>query len=116
MPRAKFILRKCPGLAIKEKEGILSKWGGNDCHTYEYFMRGVSSRHTICVYLLFDEDQLAGMISAWKSGFHPFCTYFSMVTATHAGQGAEDVLLNALYSSKEVELPLQTSIGGTSIK
>jgi hypothetical protein len=47
-------------------------------------------------------------------GIHPFCTYFSMVTEPHKGPGAEDVLLNALYSSKGAEPPLQTSIGENS--
>lgn len=99
--------------AIKE---ILSSWVWDDDFTYSYFLRGVNIKNNICTYEAYEKETLVGLITAWKSEFHPYCTYFSMVTKPHIGFEIESVLIEALYNFKEIELPLQTSIWESSYR
>lgn len=96
---------------IKE---ILSNWVWDNDFTYRYFLRGVHIKNNICTYEAYENEMLVGLITAWKSEFHPSCTYFSMVTKPHIGIEIETVLIEALYNFKDIELPLQTSIWESS--
>ncbi|WP_419962346.1 hypothetical protein [Psychrobacillus sp. BM2] len=99
--------------AIKE---ILSNWVWDDDFTYRYFLRGINSKNNICTYEAYDNEILVGLITAWKSEFHPYCIYFAMVTKPHIGLEIESILIEALYNFKEIELPLQTSIWESSYR
>jgi len=96
---------------IKE---ILSKWVWDDDFTYQYFLRGVHIKNNICTYEAYENGMVVGLITAWKSEFHPSCTYFAMVTKPHIGIEIESVLIEALFNFKDIELPLQTSIWESS--
>lgn len=99
---------------IEDIKEILSNWVWDDDFTYRYFLRGVNIKNNICTYEAYENEMLVGLITAWKSEFHPYCTYFAMVTKPHIGFEIESVLIEALYNFKEIELPLQTSIWETS--
>lgn len=99
--------------AIKE---ILSNWVWDDDFSYRYFLRGINSKNNICTYEAYDNEMLIGLITAWKSEFHPYCTYFAMVTKPHIGLEIESILIEALYNFKEIELPLQTSFWESSYR
>ena len=99
---------------IEDIKEILSNWVWDDDFTYRYFLRGVDIKNNICTYEAYENEMLVGLITAWKSEFHPYCTYFAIVTKPHIGFEIESVLIEALYNFKEIELPLQTSIWETS--
>jgi|GEM_PF-1191186 len=98
---------------IKE---LLSIWVLDDDFTYRYFLRGLHIKNNICTFEAYDNQFLVGLITAWKSEFHPYCTYFAMVTKPHTGFEIESILIEALYKFKEIELPLQTSIWESSYR
>ena len=98
---------------IKE---ILSNWVWDDDFTYSYFLRGMHKKNNICTYEAYENEILVGLITAWKSEFHPYCTYFALVTKPHIGFEIESALIEALYNFKAIELPLQTSIWESSYR
>ncbi|MBU0906417.1 MAG: GNAT family acetyltransferase [Firmicutes bacterium] len=96
---------------IKE---ILSNWVWEDDFTHRYFLRGIHIKNNICTYEAYENGMLVGLITAWKSEFHPSCTYFAIVTKPHIGIEIETVLIEALSNFKEIDLPLQTTIWESS--
>ena len=62
---------------IKE---ILSNWVWDDDFTCSYFLRGMHKKNNICTYEAYENEILVGLITAWKSEFHPYCTYFALAT------------------------------------
>lgn len=89
---------------------------GDDEFSYHYFLRGLNIKHTICTYEAYDNEKLVGLITAWNSEFHPYCTYFAMVTDAHMGYEIESLLVNELLNFEEVKFPLQTSIWESSYR
>ncbi|MFJ8067009.1 GNAT family acetyltransferase [Psychrobacillus sp. NPDC096426] len=82
------------------------------CHEENYLLGILKSNKLICKHIAYIEGKLVGLIMAWKNDFHPYCTYFRLLT-------------NPLYNSSEIEsklyarlgkqnLPLQTSIWETA--
>lgn len=61
------------------------------------------------------EETITGVLFAWTSAYHPFCTYFRMVINPATDH---DVIGNELITSAlehpNIEFPLQTSIWETS--
>jgi hypothetical protein len=98
---------------IKE---VLLNWLGDDEFSYHYFLRGLNIKHTICTYEAYDNEKLVGLITAWNSDFHPYCTYFAMVTDAHMGYEIESLLVNKLLDFEKVKFPLQTSIWESSYR
>jgi hypothetical protein len=101
---------------IKAVKEVLKNWFGDDNFSYHYFLRGLNTKHTICTYEAYDNKKLVGLITAWKSEFHPHCTYFAMVTEAHIGYEIESVLFNTLMNFGEIKFPLQTSLWETSYR
>ena len=114
MLRSDYAIKRNNSPNIEFIKDILSKWVWDDDFTYRYFLRGVHIKNNICTYEAYDDKKLVGLITAWKSAFHPSCTYFSMVTKQHTGNEIEAVLIKALYNFKNIQLPLQTSIWESS--
>jgi hypothetical protein len=101
---------------IENIKEVLSNWLGDDDFTYHYFLRGLNIKHTICTYEAYDNEKLVGLITAWNSEFHPYCTYFAMVTDAHRGYEIESLLINELLNFEKVKFPLQTSIWESSYR
>ncbi|CAG9622069.1 hypothetical protein [Sutcliffiella rhizosphaerae] len=99
--------------ALKE---VLSKWLGDDTFSQQYFLRGLNTKHRLCTYEAYESEKLVGLITAWNSEFHPYCTYFAMVTEAHMGYEIETVLVNALLNVEKIKFPLQTSIWESSYR
>lgn len=83
------------------------------CHEDYYLLGILKSNKLVFKHTAYIEEKLVGVIMGWKSEFHPYCTYFRLLT-------------NPFYSSNEIEnklfaklgkqnLPLQTSIWETAI-
>lgn len=98
---------------IKE---LLSIWIKSDDFTYRYFLRGLQNKNEIYIYEAYKDAEMVGFLTAWKSEFHPYCTYFAMITKPHTGFEIEFGLMEALYNYKKFKLPLQTSIWETSYR
>ncbi|MGD6777034.1 GNAT family acetyltransferase [Sutcliffiella horikoshii] len=98
---------------IKE---VLYNWLGDDEFSCHYFLRGLKNKNTICTYAAYEKEKLVGLITAWNSEIHPYCTYFSMVTGPHIRYDIEFELLNYLLNTKKIKQPLQTSIWETSYR
>jgi hypothetical protein len=101
---------------IENIKEVLSNWLGDDEFSYLYFLRGLNIKHTICTYEAYDNEKLVGLITAWNSEFHPYCTYFAMVTDAHMGYEIESLLVNKLLDFEKVKFPLQTSIWESSYR
>lgn len=97
---------------IKEK---LSSWGVDD-FTLQYFLRGLLLKNKICTVEAFEHNELVGLLTSWRTDFHPFCTYFSIVSKPHIGFGIEDALLEFFSERKDIQYPLQTSIWESSYR
>jgi hypothetical protein len=95
---------------------VISKWMGDDDFTQHYFLRGVNTKYTVCSYEAYKNEKLVGLITAWKSNFHPYCTYFAMVTEPRLGYEIETVLIRSLMNYEAIKYPLQTSIWETSYR
>ncbi|MGE6258144.1 hypothetical protein ACQKCU_09580 [Heyndrickxia sporothermodurans] len=69
----------------------------------------------VCAFTAYDHLKMIAVCVAWKSTFHPFCTYFSIfVHPVYCDYQLEERLLTLLSNQKEVQLPLQTAIWETS--
>lgn len=67
-------------------------------------------------YSAFYENKLAGVIFGWVSIFHPYCTYFRILSNPFYGKyGVEEKLLTKVESLGIIDRPLQTSIWETAI-
>ncbi|WP_438318639.1 hypothetical protein [Sporosarcina sp. FA9] len=67
-------------------------------------------------YSAFVKDKLIGMSFGWMSSFHPYCTYFRILSNPfYAMNDVEEKLLSKVESLGTMDLPLQTSIWETSI-
>ena len=98
----------------KEKiEAIISAFTENR-HSVEYFMRGIQRNIPICCFEAYDEREIVGVITAWRTHFHPYCTYFSViVNPLYSHEQVEMKLLQHVRSFQGVLLPLQTSVWET---
>lgn len=114
MFRSDYVIKYNKSPNIKVIKEILSNWVWDDEFTYRYFLRGVHIKNNICTFEAYENEMLVGLVTSWKSEFHPNCTYFAMVTKPHIGFEIESVLIEALYNFKEIKFPLQTSIWESS--
>jgi len=95
---------------------LLSKWVENDEFTQTHFLRGVKSKNNFCTYEAYEEGRLVGLLTAWTSDFHPYCTYFSIATNPFLDNKVEALLLQSLYKTPGIRFPLQTLIWETSYR
>lgn len=98
---------------IKEK---LSIWIGEDEFTSHYFLRGLYLQNSVGTIEAFDHNEMVGLLTSWQSDFHPFCTYFSIVSKPHSGFKIEAELLEFFCKSKKIQYPLQTSVWESSYR
>ncbi len=71
----------------------------------------------VFAYAAISDATIIGMIVAWKSSYHPFCTYFRMAihpAYDHVVTGKQ--LMAMALEHTDVRLPLQTSIWETSTR
>ncbi|QFF98949.1 hypothetical protein PB01_08950 [Psychrobacillus glaciei] len=75
----------------------------------DYFLLGIlKSKKLIFKQTAYIEGKLVGVIMAWKNDFHPYCTYFRLLTNPfYSSWNIESLLLAKLGKQS---LPLQTSI------
>ncbi|UYZ24184.1 GNAT family acetyltransferase [Mesobacillus jeotgali] len=95
---------------------FLSKGAGNDDFTQNQILGGVKSKNNFCTYEAYKEGNLVGLLTAWTSDFHPYCTYFSLATNPFLDNKAEALLLQSLYKTPGIRFPLQTLIWETSYR
>ncbi|MCM3388324.1 hypothetical protein M3649_09275 [Ureibacillus chungkukjangi] len=97
---------------IKE---LVTTWAGDD-FTRDYFLRGLHINTNLVTIEALENNQLVGLLTVWKSVFHPHCTYFSIVSKSHLDYEIEAALIGSLYQLEDIQSPLQTSIWETSYK
>lgn len=67
-------------------------------------------------YSAFVKDKLVGVIFGWGSNFHPYCTYFRILSSPlYEMNDVEEKLLSQVEELGKDVFPLQTSIWETSI-
>lgn len=96
---------------------LLSMAYSDDKQTKDVFKRGWKSTNNLLTLLAkTNKQELVGAITAWKSQFHPFCTYIAMVIhPIFRSQGLEDHLIERIQMLPDVSLPLQTSLWETDL-
>ena len=116
MNESKYVIKHNDSPDIKGIEGFLSECLRNDALTYNYLLRGLKSNNNVCTYEAYENERLVGVITAWKTEFHPYCTYFSMATELQFNYEIESLLIESLYNIKGIEYPLQTSVWETAYR
>jgi GNAT superfamily N-acetyltransferase len=87
----------------------------DDNNSRIYFERGWKSPNNLCTYVALHTNEVIGVITTWKTSFHPNCTYMSMIVhPLFRNNGMESKLLEYAESSQGVDFPLQTSIYETN--
>lgn len=67
-------------------------------------------------YSAFVEDKLVGVVFGWVSSYHPYCTYFKILSnPLYSQSDVVEKLLSKVESLETIDSPLQTSIWETSI-
>ncbi|MED3656292.1 hypothetical protein P4489_18630 [Heyndrickxia sporothermodurans] len=86
------------------------------CFEDEYLLNIVGSSNLKFAYSAFCENKLVGFIIAWTSSFHPYCTYFRILSnPLYSKLKIEEKLLSTLEKLEEINFPIQTSIWETSV-
>ncbi|MDX8365464.1 hypothetical protein [Cytobacillus sp. IB215665] len=99
----------------KQVKELLRSCYGDDEQSKEYFLRGFKSTMKICSISVSYNKNLVGMAVAWKSVFHPYCTYISIAAKPLYIVDMHKLLKQLQYYCDDM-LPLQTSIWETSLK
>lgn len=87
------------------------------CFEDEILLTIIQSTKLNFIYSAKLEDTLVGIMFAWESNFHPFCTYFRiLIDPTYNSLNIEEQFLSKLEELKIENVPLQTSIWETSNK
>ncbi len=77
----------------------------------EYLLNVLNSSRLIFAYSAFCNNELVDMIFAWTSDFHPYCTYFRILSnPIYKKANIEEKLLTKVEEQKEFKFPLQTSM------
>lgn len=85
------------------------------CFEEDYLLNIIDSSELKFAYSAYLDNNFAGILIAWTSGFHPYCTYFRiLVDPLYNRSNIAENLLNKLEEQNDNELPLQTSIWETS--
>ncbi|MGV3464943.1 MAG: GNAT family N-acetyltransferase [Heyndrickxia sp.] len=87
---------------------------GTDELSRSYFERGWKSSFNMGTFIAKNNLDLIGIVTAWKSSFHPHCLYFTLIVhPLYRGETVEHHLLASL-ENVSADLPLQTSIWETN--
>lgn len=85
------------------------------CLEDDYLSKVLDSPRLKFSYSAFFENQLVGILIAWKNEFHPYCTYLRLLSNPLFSNDIEEKLLSKV--EREIEyFPLQMSIWETSTK
>lgn len=85
------------------------------CYEEEYLINIVNSSKSKFAYSAFFGNQLVGIMIAWTNSFHPYCTYFKIISNPYyKSVGIEEKLFSKVKEIDTANLPLQTSIWETS--
>lgn len=86
----------------------------NLCKEEQYLLRILKSEKLVLCYTAHIQNKVVGIIFVWKNDFHPYCTYFRLLTNPfYSNWNIEAKLLAKLGKQN---LPLQTSIWETATK
>lgn len=81
------------------------------CFEDEFLLNIVNSAQLKFAYTAFIDNKLVGFVFAWRSNFHPNCTYFRiLVNPFYKSLNIEELLLSKVENLKMEDLPLQTSV------
>lgn len=87
----------------------------NLCSEEDYLLNVVNSSKRKFAYSAFIENELIGIMIAWTSSFHPYCTYFRIISNPFYKKiKIEEQLLSKVEEFEIINFPLQTSIWETS--
>lgn len=85
------------------------------CSEDEFLLNIVHPARLKVAYSAFIENKLVGFVFAWRSSFHPNCTYFRiLVNPFYKFLSIGELLLSKVENLKMEDLPLQTSAWETS--
>ncbi|MUK88893.1 hypothetical protein GMD78_10860 [Ornithinibacillus sp. L9] len=83
----------------------------------DYFVHLLASGNTIQAFSAVFEERLVGVIIAWKSKFHPYCTYIRIVSNPILSYSIfeRDLLEMVETNLAKVDYPLQVSVWDSSV-
>lgn len=85
------------------------------CFEEEYLLSIVYSSKLKFAYSAFLNNKLIGIVIAWTSSFHPYCTYFRILSnPLYKRLSIEEKLLSYVENLETINFPLQTSVWETS--
>lgn len=89
------------------------------CFEEEVFINVINGSRLKFAFSALYENKLVGMVFAWTSSFHPYCTYFRILSNPfYNGLHIEEELVSKVHEQKiktSPNLPLQTSVWETSV-
>lgn len=85
------------------------------CHEDEYLINIVNSPKLKFAYSAFFENELIGIMFGWTSSFHPYCTYFRILSNPFYKWIRIEEKMIAMVEEMETINQLQTSIWETSV-
>ena len=116
MTNSEYIVKNVISPDMHHLKELLSEWVGINEFTYINIMGAVKSKKHICMYEAYENGEIVGLLTAWESDFHPYCTYFSIALKPFLNFKAEAMLLESLEKTQDIYYPLQTSIWETSYR
>lgn len=116
MTNSEYIIKNVISSDMNHLKELLSEWVDIDEFTYINIMRAVKSKKHICMYEAYENGEIVGLLTAWESDFHPYCTYFSIALKPFLNFKVEAMLLESLEKTQDIIFPLQTSIWETSYR
>ncbi|GAA0337801.1 hypothetical protein GCM10008967_30080 [Bacillus carboniphilus] len=88
---------------------------GSERDSFTYFKRGLDSSQQVSLVTAYKLNVLVGAVTAWRTRFHPNCTYFSMAALPFIqNENIYKVFLQRIQNAHDVKFPLQTSLWETS--
>lgn len=85
------------------------------CFEEDYLLNVVYSSKLKFAYSAFFENKLIGIVIAWTSSFHPYCTYFRILSnPLYKRLSIEEKLISNVENLETINFPLQTSVWETS--
>lgn len=81
------------------------------CHEDYYILKILKSNKLLFRRNAYLGGKLVGMVMAWKNEFHPYCTYFRLLT--NPSYTREDIEAKLFAELRKGELPFQTTIWET---
>jgi len=85
------------------------------CFEEDYLSNMLHSSNLKFAYSAYFDNDFVGILIAWTSSFHPYCTYFRiLINPFYNRINIEEKLLFKVEELRNVNVPLQTSIWETS--